>query len=157
MSSGPCRSAHAQERTIDPQPDPGTSEPAEPAEPTAAVSALLAANEAFYEAFEAADLDAMSEVWEHSDRVTCVHPGWPARRGWGPVAASWMALFQGPERLQFILTEVRAEVVGDVGWVTLDENLLSGPTGGTVAAVNVFVRTDGRWRMVAHHGAPLAR
>lgn len=130
-------------------PDPGGS--------TGDVAAVEAANQAFYDAFEAADLDAMSEVWEHSDRVTCVHPGWPARRGWAAVAASWMALFQGPERLQFILTEARVAVVGDVAWVTVDENLLTGPTGGTVAAVNLFVRSDGAWRMVAHHGGPLAR
>lgn len=120
------------------------------------VADVLAVNQAFYDAFEAADLDAMSELWEHSERVSCVHPGWPARRGWAAVAASWMALFQGPERLQFILTEVRAEVVGDVAWVTVDENLLSGPTGGTVAAVNVVVRGDAGWRVVAHHGSPLA-
>ena len=29
---------------------------------------VRAVNRAFYEAFEARDLDAMSQVWEHSDR-----------------------------------------------------------------------------------------
>jgi hypothetical protein len=39
---------------------------------------VLAANQAFYEAFETHDLDAMSDLWEHSDRASCVHPGcWP--------------------------------------------------------------------------------
>ena len=28
--------------------------------------------------------------------------------------------------------------------------------GGTVAAVNMFLRNDGRWRMVLHHGSPVA-
>ena len=37
---------------------------------------VLAANRAFYAAFEARDIDALSDVWEHSDRSTCVHPGW---------------------------------------------------------------------------------
>ena len=41
---------------------------------------VKAANAAFYEAFEARDMDAMSEVWEHSDRVVCTHPGWQALR-----------------------------------------------------------------------------
>ena len=98
----------------------------------------------------------MSEVWEHSDRVSCTHPGWARLHGWGAVSASWFALFGGQEQLQFILTGERAEVVGDVAWVSVDENILGGGSGSTVAAVNLFVRGDGRWRMVAHHGSPVA-
>ncbi|MCX7619883.1 MAG: nuclear transport factor 2 family protein [Acidimicrobiales bacterium] len=119
------------------------------------LDAVLAANRAFYAAFEARDFDAMSDLWEHSDRVSCVHPGWGALRGWGAVAASWAALFQGPESLQFILTDERAEVVGDVAWVTVDENILGGGSGSTVAAVNLFVRGDDGWRLVMHHGSPV--
>jgi hypothetical protein len=78
-------------------------------EPSGDEADLLAANAAFYRAFEAADLDAMSDLWEHSDRVECVHPGWSALRGWGEVAASWATLFGGRQRLQFILTDARAE------------------------------------------------
>ncbi len=119
---------------------------------------MRAANAAFYEAFEARDMDAMSDAWEHSDRVSCVHPGWAVLRGWGPVAASWFALFGGPQRLQFILTDEVVQVAGGTGWVTVDENLLDGEeVAGTIAAINVFVRSDdGRWRLVAHHGAPVA-
>lgn len=121
--------------------------------------AVLAANQAFYDAFEARDLDAMSQVWEHSDRVTCVHPGWASLRGWGAVAGSWVALFGGPQQLQFLVTDARAEVVGDVAWVTLDEDLLGDGTGATVASVNVFVRAPDAgsgWLLVAHHGSPVA-
>jgi ketosteroid isomerase-like protein len=114
---------------------------------------VLAANRAFYDAFEAADLDAMSDVWEHSDRVTCTHPGWAVRRGWGAVAASWAAIFGGGERLQFILTNEAVSVEGGVAWVTVDENILGGRSGSTVTALNLFVLGEGGWRMVAHHGS----
>lgn len=119
---------------------------------------VLAANAAFYAAFEARDLDLMSEAWEHSDRVTCTHPGWRVLRGWGQVAGSWLALFTGPQHLQFILTNEEVAVEGDTAWVTVDENLLDGTeVGGTVTALNVFVRgADARWRVVAHHGSPVA-
>jgi ketosteroid isomerase-like protein len=117
------------------------------------VAGVGRANRAFYEAFESADLDAMSDLWEHSERVSCVHPGWTLLRGWGPVAASWAALFQGPQRLQFILTNERVEVDGDTGWVTVDENIIGTEAGATVAALNVFVRAGEGWRMVAHHGS----
>ena len=129
----------------------------------AAVDDVRRAHQAFYEAFEARDLDAMSDVWEHSDRVSCTHPGWSVLRGWGAVAASWMALFQGPQRLQFILTNETIEVEGGVAWVTVDENILGEESGGTVTSMNVFVAAGTRpevdptsapaWLLVAHHGS----
>lgn len=124
-------------------------------DPTTA--AVHAANTAFYAAFEARDLDAMSDVWEHTDRVTCVHPGWPILTGWASVAASWFALFDGPQRLQFIVTGEQVHVEGTTAWVTCNENLID--AGGTqaVAATNVFVAADGGWRLVHHHGSPVVQ
>lgn len=122
------------------------------------MDAVRAANAAFYAAFESRDMDQMSEVWEHSDRVSCVHPGWGVLRGWGPVAASWFALFTGPQHLQFILTNESVVVDGSTAWVIVDENLLDGDDiGGTVSSINVFVRADGGWKLVAHHGSPVAQ
>ena len=128
--------------------------------PTDDEAAVAAANAAFYAAFEARDLDGMSAVWEHSDRVSCVHPGWHVLRGWGAVAGSWFALFGGPQHLQFILTDEVVSVDGDTAWVTVDENLLDGDTvGGTVTAINLFARdvVSGAWKLVAHHGSPVAQ
>jgi hypothetical protein len=98
----------------------------------------------------------MSEVWEHSDRVVCTHPGWRTLRGWAEVAASWFALFQSDEGMQFILTGEQVVVSGDFAWVTVEENLIAGAIGGTVCALNLFVRTDAEWQMVAHHGSGVA-
>lgn len=123
---------------------------------TADEAEVRAANRAFYEAFEGRDLDVMSDIWEHSDRVACTHPGWRTLHGWGAVSASWFALFGGPSRLQFILTNEVVSLAGDAAWVTVDENLISADGGGTVAALNLFVRSGARWRLVAHHGAPVA-
>jgi hypothetical protein len=97
----------------------------------------------------------MSAAWERSERATCTHPGWATLRGWGPIAASFFALFQGPQHLQFVLTEERVEVVGDTAWVVVDENLLGAQGGATVAAMNLFLRSprDGSWRLVCHHGS----
>jgi ketosteroid isomerase-like protein len=117
---------------------------------------VQAANAAFYSAFEARDLDDMSGLWEHTERVVCTHPGWASLRGWSRVSASFFALFQNSEHLQFILTNEHTEVVGDAGWVSVDENILDVDGATTVAALNLFTRTeDGTWRMVAHHGSPV--
>lgn len=116
---------------------------------------VLAANRGFYEAFEAKDLDAMSDLWERSDRATCTHPGWATLVGWGPIAASFFALFQGSQQLQFVLTQERVVPMGEVAWVSLDENLLGDQGGVTVATVNIFVRGagPGGWQLVCHHGS----
>jgi ketosteroid isomerase-like protein len=146
----------AAEHEDDAHEDGGPDDAAEHAGDSVDEAAVRAANRAFYDAFEARDLDAMSDVWEHDDRVICTHPGWRTLRGWGAVAGSWFALFGGPSPLQFILTNEVVSVAGDAAWVTVDENLISAEGGGTVAALNLFLRSGDRWRLVGHHGAPVA-
>jgi ketosteroid isomerase-like protein len=129
------------------------------------------ANSAFYAALESRDLDAMSDVWEHSDRIVVTHPGWPMLRGWARVAGSWEAIFHNTGYIQFVLTDELVTVVGDSAWVTLDENILQAPggaeasddlSGSKATSVNVFVRShdsggdDDNWKMVVHHASPVA-
>jgi len=133
-----------------------------------AEATVEAANAAYYAAFEARDLDAMAEVWERSDRVAVTHPGWPTLHGWPRVAGSWDAIFANTAFIQFVLTDEAVHVSGTTAWVTCDENILQAGgsreggedlaelQGGLVAATNVFVFDDGRWRMVLHHGSPVA-
>ena len=116
---------------------------------------VLAANQTFYDAIEEQDFAAMAGLWEQSDRVTCVHPGWTILRGWDAVADSWLRIFQGPGHNQFILTNTSVTVEGDLAWVVLDENLVTGDTATTIASTNIFVRKDEAWLLVAHHGSPV--
>jgi ketosteroid isomerase-like protein len=117
---------------------------------------VLAANQAFYDAHEARSIDAMRDVWEHADRTVCVHPGWPILRTWPVIELSWRRIFDGPGRNQFILTDEAVAIEGDLAWVTLEENLVDTGATGTVAATNVFARSDtGIWKLVVHHGSPV--
>lgn len=118
---------------------------------------VLEINQAFYDAHEARDLAAMGVVWEHGERSCCIHPGWPILRGWPLIEESWRRIFAGAGRNQFIITNEAVVVDGDVAWVSLDENIVDGSVGGTIAATNVFVRTDGVWKLVLHQGSPVAR
>lgn len=126
------------------------------------MSELEAANEAFYASFEALDLDGMERLWLRDETAYCVHPGGEIVRGWDRVRRSWVAVFANVSYMQFIVTNVRADEVGDVGVVSCVENVLAsgGPEhlhGGTAIATNVFVRREGAWRMLAHHASPMLR
>lgn len=122
---------------------------------------LQDANDAFYDAFEALDLDRMAALWDHGKDVFCVHPGSDLILGWGPVRRSWAAIFAATEYLQFIVTDVRAR--SEAGVVTCTENILTdrsadgGLGAGKAVATNVFAYRDGRWRMTAHHASPVIR
>lgn len=137
-----------------PEPDAPRSEPQpDPIDPVTA--AVLAANQAFYDAHERRDMAAMRDVWSHGDHVVCIHPGWPILRTWRVVEASWERILAGPGRNQFIVTNDAVAVLGDLAWVTLDENIVAPGATGTVAATNLFHRIDGRWQLVLHHGSPV--
>ena len=141
-------------------PGDGTVRLPPPTESQAAIATdideVQSVNDAFYAAFEARDLDGMSDVWEHSERVFCTHPGWATLRGWALVSGSFYALFRNAQHLQFILTRQHTEVAGNAAWVSVDENILDADAAATVAALNVFSRQpDGRWLMVGHHASPV--
>lgn len=120
------------------------------------------ANEEFYDAFEALDMDRMEACWLHDGGVRCIHPGWDAMVGWHQVSRSWVAIFANSAYIQFFLTDVEVHVDADTAWVTCAENILADGAGpevqdAKVLATNVFRRAGGRWRMVLHHGSPVLR
>jgi ketosteroid isomerase-like protein len=123
-------------------------------------AALLQAHHRFYAAFEHMDLDAMSRVWARRPSDTCIHPGWEVLRGWVEIRESWRAIFANTGFMRFEATDVQIDVVGDIGRVTCVENIFSVIDGHTihsrVACTNLFVRTGEGWRMVLHHGSPIA-
>lgn len=123
------------------------------------MSGLADANARFYHAFEALDLAAMDAVWAHDDGAKCVHPGWPLLSGWDAVRESWQAIFQNTEEMRFTISDVHVVHVGDVGWVTCTENILSDVRGRvavtSILATNLFVRDATGWRMMHHHASPI--
>ena len=124
---------------------------------------VLAANAAFYAAFEKADFDAMSALWAPDDGVVCVHPGAVPIRGRAAVVRSWLALMAAAPYIQFFLTDVEVTVTDDVASVSCTENVLSAGTdtplgvfaGGTAAATNVFRRSSDGWQLWVHHASPV--
>ncbi len=122
------------------------------------LEAVKEANQRFYEAFGALDIQAMDDLWEPSDRALCVHPGWQPIVGWEPIRDSWRGIFHNTTLMHFNIQYINVAVAGDSGWVTCVENISSVLQGRAsnfgVLVTNIFVRTSLGWRMVAHHASP---
>ncbi len=127
--------------------------------PTSESDDVRLANDSFYRAFESLEAARMGEVWLHSARVQCTHPGWRRLVGFAAVMESWERIFENTFEMSFDLTAVEISVAGDVAWVVCTENITSrtydGISRSQVEATNVFERHGGRWRMVVHHGSPV--
>jgi ketosteroid isomerase-like protein len=126
-------------------------------------SVVLNANTAFYNAFEAGDLDLMEAVWLPEPDPVCIHPGNAPITGYHELMRAWAMIFANTPYIQFFLTDVQVDVVGDTALVTCTENILSAGddmpetmfAGARAVATNVFRRTPGGWRLWAHHGSPV--
>ncbi len=111
---------------------------------------------AFYQAFEARDLDAMMNTWAEDEEIVCVHPSGARLVGYDAVRAGWEQIFAGDARLSFRLEEVlMIETVGlamqsGIEQITLGKD---GSAHGTAIVTNVFMRTPSGWRMVMHHAS----
>ena len=110
---------------------------------------VLFANEAFYAAFAARDVEAMDDVWSRRETITCIHPGSSPIFGHKRVQRSWRMILNNPQSPAVVCRDAAAQMCGDVAYVLCWEQI----EHTFLAATNVFVREDGRWRMVHHQAA----
>lgn len=121
------------------------------------VGDVLATNLRFYEAFGSLNIDEMGNVWESSERVLCIHPGWKLLRGWEDIRKSWEGIFYNTTLMHFTITDAVAIIQGDCAWVSCVENITNVVDGRAtnfgVQATNIFIRGEGGWRIVHHHAS----
>jgi len=121
--------------------------------------AIIAANRAFYNAFESLETEKMEAVWLKDPRIICIHPGWRKLVGWGPIMTSWERIFDNVFQVNFELGETEVMVSGDLAVVVVEENITQhgydGISQSRVLATNVFQRVGARWFMLMHHGSPV--
>ena len=120
-------------------------------ETTTETDAVLAANLEFYRAFGTCDYPAMNALWARLAPVQCIHPGWPAIIGREAVMRSWRNLLTSPEPTRVACHDDQAILHHDFALVICEEEL----SAGNLVATNMFVKEDGRWRMVHHQASPL--
>jgi len=111
--------------------------------------------QAFYEALESADLDALADLWLHDDEVCCTHPGAARLVGFPSVRASWASILAGGplpirtlarhvfESPTLTVTSLIEEIVVQQGSVRQLVHVL---------ASNAYLKTPAGWKMVMHFG-----
>lgn len=121
--------------------------------------AVREANERFYMAMNALDVDEMDEVWMDEDAAVCVHPGREAIIGYKLIRESWVVIFSASSSMSIVASSERVNVSGDVAWVACTETISmmmeEGLAAAAAQATNIFRRTNGRWRMALHHASPI--
>ncbi len=113
---------------------------------------------AFYQAFEASDIDAMMATWAEDEEIVCVHPGGPRLVGYDAVRTGWEQLFAGDDTPCVPPGPGRDDRDGR----PRDAERGRAHHGGAAtarraalrSATNVFLRTPSGWRMVMHHASP---
>src|SRR6476646_2912082 len=116
-------------------PNPPTMVPV----PSSPETVVLAANQAFYDAFANADADAMARLWAREHLVACIHPGWVALHGREAVVGRWRAILGSPEPPQVRASDAAAVIIGDAAFVTCVERIGQ----AELAATNVFALEQG--------------
>lgn len=114
------------------------------------------AENAFYDALERADLDAMMAVWAEDEEIVCVHPTGPRLAGHEQVRESWRQIFSGGGGVRIHVTQLVATQAMMVAVHSLHENAPAPEgqrTGASVVATNVYLRTAAGWRMIVHHAS----
>jgi hypothetical protein len=113
--------------------------------------AVLAANRAFYRAFNDRDAAAMDQVWSPTGSVICLHPGQAALHDRAEIMASWRAIMKHPEAPRVRCTE--EWVVGRPGLaLVICREILPNVQ---LMASNLYVRLSGGWHMASHHSGPV--
>jgi len=122
-------------------------------------TAVLAANARFYKAFERRDLRAMGECWSGTAGDACIHPGWEPLYGNTAVMEAWANIFATGVPMRFVVADVVVQLLGDIARVHNVENISLSDDGeavGRVAVTHIFIRRPEGWRLVLHHGSPIA-
>ena len=114
------------------------------------------AEQAFYSAFERADLAEMMAVWAEEEDIVCVHPGGGRHSGVVEVRESWRQLFSRGPRLRFRLagSHVFSGRMLSVHSVYEHVTVAGDPRpAGAVVSTNIYLLTDRGWRMLVHHAS----
>jgi ketosteroid isomerase-like protein len=118
----------------------------------------VAAEGAFYRAFERGDLEAMMSVWADLPEIKCIHPLGTVLTGAAAIRASWLELFRAQLPRKFEIERVNLIQASELFIHTVFETItlpLQRQRFPPLLATNVYRKVNGEWRMILHHASPV--
>ncbi|MBE9169924.1 nuclear transport factor 2 family protein [Pleurocapsales cyanobacterium LEGE 06147] len=123
--------------------------------------AVLAANQAFYDAFSSKDLRGMNLLWWQGSTSLCIHPGGKVLKGWETIRDTWESIFRHSDSVEIEIEVVKVEIDQSLAYVVVREMVLQSSRGRKVKApsiaTNIFQKMAQKWYLVHHHGSPIMR
>jgi uncharacterized protein (TIGR02246 family) len=116
------------------------------------------AENAFYEALEGGDIDAMMEVWAEDEEIVCVHPGGERLVGYEAVRKSWSQIAASGQKLRVQVSDLAVLNGMMITVHSLHEHIRAEGEQRAmqpVAVTNIYLRTGNGWRMIVHHASPV--
>jgi uncharacterized protein (TIGR02246 family) len=114
------------------------------------------AEDAFYDAIDEKDLEALMAVWEESGETICLLPMMAAQQGKEAIKRLWEPLMQTDIGLDIQTRHLTWIETTDLA-IHLIEELVKAP-GQTEAqpvyATNIYRRGDQGWRLLMHQNSP---
>jgi ketosteroid isomerase-like protein len=115
--------------------------------------------QAFYDALESGDVDAVHDLWLDDEDVCCIHPGGPRLVGVHAVRASWASILSNGA-LNIRATARKTLETPTLAIHNVVEEIVV--TQGRrqqvihVLATNAYVKTPAGWKMILHHASQAA-
>jgi ketosteroid isomerase-like protein len=120
-------------------------------------SSSVECEQAFYDALEAGDVEAVADLWLDDEDVCCVHPGGPRLLGPAAVKGSWAAILgNGGVNIRAGARKTLETPTVAVHNVVEDIVVTEGRRQRVVQviATNAYVKTPAGWKMILHHASP---
>ncbi len=115
-----------------------------------------AAEDAYYDAIDDHDIDALMAVWEESDEVLCLLPMMPAQRGKSAIRQVWSNLLQPGTDLDIEVIHLNWIETAEMAIHLLEERVRVPQQNEAqpVYASNIYRKNGQGWYLLMHQNSP---
>jgi ketosteroid isomerase-like protein len=115
-----------------------------------------AAEDAYYDAIDDQDIDALMAVWEESDEVLCLLPMMPAQRGKSAIRQVWSNLLQPGTALDIEVIHLSWIETTEMAIHLLEERVRvpQQTEAQPVYASNIYRKNGQGWHLLMHQNSP---
>ena len=114
------------------------------------------AEDAYYDAIDERNLEAMMAVWESSDEVLCLLPMMPAQRGRESIRQAWEPLLNERVSLDIQIKHLSWIETAGLAIHLIEERVkTAGETESQpVYATNIYRKSEHGWHLLMHQNSP---